>query len=235
MTATWAPAAATLMEDLKNVFGERLISVLAYGARVDGDAEAPLSCMVLVTAFDITDLGACARRADQWKRRDLAIPLILCEAELHRSLDAFPLEYCEIMRAHELVFGSDPFERLVIGQEDLRRACETQVKSHLVHLREGFIEAGGRPSEVATLVQASAPAFAALLRSVARLNGVRARSRAETTREGARAARLPEEIVDRLLALEQHEAVPAVDPARLFPDYLASVEQLARDVDLGRG
>jgi hypothetical protein len=232
MAATWTSAAAILVADLKNVFGNRLLSVIAYGPRVDGDSEAPVSCMALVTAFDVADLDACARHASHWKRQGLAIPLILREEELRRSLDAFPLEYCEMMRTHELVLGTDPFEHLVIGHEDLRRACEAQVKSHLVHLREGFMEAGGRPSEVATLVQASAPAFAALLRSVARLNGVTSRNRTETTREGARAARLPDVIVERVLALEQHGAVPAVDPARLFPEYLASVEQLARDVDV---
>jgi hypothetical protein len=232
MTASWNVAAATLVEDLKNIFGNRLVCVLAYGPHLDGDTEAPLSCMAIVSAFDIADLEECARRADRWKRQELAVPLILPEEELRRSLDAFPLEYCEIMRTHELVLGTDPFEHLVIGHEDLRRACETQIKSHLVHLREGFIEASGRPGEVAALVQASAPAFAALLRSVARLNGVTARSRAETTREGARAAHLPDGIVDRMLALEQREAVPAVDPARLFPEYLASVERLARDVDI---
>ena len=84
--------------------------------------------------------------------------------QFRRSLDAFPLEYGEIIRAHARVFGADPFDGMAIPREDLRRACETQVKSHLVHLREGYIEAGNRPQRVADLVTASAPAFAALLR-----------------------------------------------------------------------
>ena len=61
---------------------------------------------------------------------------------------------------------------VAIAPADLRRACETQIKSHLVHLREAFIESGGKPGAVASLVKASAPAFTALLRNVARLTGV---------------------------------------------------------------
>jgi len=83
-------------------------------------------------------------------------------------------------------------------------------------------------------VSASAPAFTALLRHVAWLNGVQASNRAEATREGARAAGLADGIVSDMLALEQRSSVPTSDPARLFPEYLAAVEQLARAIDAWR-
>src|SRR5918993_5094044 len=165
---TWRHAAAALVTDLRRVFAGRLRSLVAYGACVEGDSDAPLTCLALVESFGISDLEACARLTHQWKRHSLAIPLILPDQEFRRSLDAFPLEYAEILRAHERIFGADPFEEVVLSREDLRRACETQVKSHLVHLREGFMETGGRPQAISTLVAASAPAFAALLRNVAR-------------------------------------------------------------------
>ena len=100
-----------------------------------------------------------------------------------------------------------------------------------MHLREGFIEAGGTPRAIADLVTASAPAFVALLRNIARLNGSTARDRATATREGARAAQLPDGVVTDILALERPSALKATDAARLFPEYLAAVEQLARYVD----
>ena len=164
----------------------------------------------------------------------MATPLILPESEFRRSLDAFPLEYGEIIRAHERVFGENPFLNVVIAPDDLRRACETQIKSHLVHLREAFIESGGRPGAVASLVRASAPGFTALLRNMARLTGVLTPDRAEATRVGARAAQIPEALVADILSLEHRSSMPTVDPARLFPEYLAAVEQLARAVDTWR-
>ena len=229
--SSWRPAAAALVADLTHIFAGRLRSVVAYGARVEGDDEAPLTCLALVDSLAITDLDACARLAPHWERQRIATPLILPEPEFRRSLDAFPLEYGEIIRAHEQVFGPDPFEGASIAREDLRRACETQVKSHLLHLREAYIESGGRPQAVADLVTTSAPAFAALLRHVARLGGSTIADRAAATLEGARAAGLADGIVGDVLALERRLAIPTTDAARLFPAYIAAIEQLARVVD----
>jgi hypothetical protein len=235
MASTWRPAAAALVTDLQRVFAARLHSIVAYGPCVDGADDAPLTCLALVESVGLSDLEACARMAPGWERQGLATPLILPEQEFRRSLDAFPLEYGEIMRAHERVFGDDPFERASVAPEDLRRACETQVKSHLLHLREGYIESGGRPQAIADLVTASAPAFVALLRQVAWLCGTPGPGRAEATRDGARAAGLPDGVVSDLLALERRSTIPTTDAARLFPDYLAAVEQLTRFVDRWRG
>jgi len=234
MTSTWQATAGTLVTDLQSVFGDRLGSVVAYGAAIEGDAAAPLACLVLVSSLTVADLEGCARKASHWERAAIATPLLLPTDEFRRSLDAFPLEYGEIVRAHVRVFGPDPFDGVVIARDDLRRACEAQIKSHLVHLREGFIEAGGRPTAVGRLVAASAPAFVALLRNVAGLNGVHTSDRMEATRGGARAAGVPEAIVSEMIALERPSTIPTTDPARLFPDYLTAVEQLARAVDTWR-
>jgi hypothetical protein len=222
---------------LRGVFRDRLRSVVAYGPQIDdggrvlSDAPGSLSCLALVSSLTVADLEACAARAHGWQREGIATPLLLPQEEFRHSLDAFPLEYAEILRAHEVVFGDSPFQGATIERADLRRACETQIKSHLVHLREGFIEAGGTPRAIADLVTASAPAFGALLRNIARLNGSTARDRATATREGARAAQLPDGVVTDILALERPSALKATDAARLFPEYLGAVEQLARYVD----
>jgi hypothetical protein len=234
MTSTPPAAAVHLVADLQVVFGDRLRSVVTYGPHNEGNAEAPLTCLALVSTLTVADLEACARLSPRWKRARIATPLILPEEEFRQSLDAFPLEYGEIIRTERRVFGDDPFAGVAIDREDLRRACETQVKSHLLHLRLGFVEAGGHPTAIASLVTASAAAFAGLLRNVARLTGVNVSDRMEATRGGARAAHLPDGVISELLALEYPTAVPTGDPARLFPEYLAAVEQLARTVDTWR-
>jgi hypothetical protein len=224
-------AAETLVADLRTVFGSRLRSVVAYGPHLDGDTDAPLTCLALVHTLSVEDLDACASLSAHWTRAHIATPLILPEDEFLKSLDAFPLEYGEIIRAHQDLLGSDPFEHLTIDREDLRRACETQVKSHLLHLRESFIEARGVPSAVDELVHTAAPAFAALLRNVAVLAGMPAADRAEATRNGARAAGIPEQVASEVLALEQPSRALMGDTARFFPEYLDAVERLSRAVD----
>jgi hypothetical protein len=231
MTPTWKTAATVLVDDLRLVFGTRLRSVVAYGARLEGATETPLTCLAIVISLTVEDLEQCATLAGRWASAQIAIPLIVPADEFARSLDAFPLEYGEIIRTHARVYGDDPFQGAIVIPEDLRRACELQAKSHLLHLREGFIEARGRPAAIARLVQASAPGFTALLRNVARLGDDPTRDRVGATRAGARAAGVPDELATDMLNLERQPGLPAADAARLFPEYLAAMERLAGAVD----
>jgi len=231
------PAADRIVGALHAIFGHRLRSVVAYGPHAengDGDLAEPFSCLALVASLTMEDLEASAAGAHDWTRHHIATPLLLVEDEFRRSLDAFPLEYAEILRAHQVLFGSNPFEGISIERSDLRRACEAQIKSHLVHLREAYIEAAGTPRAVADLVTASAPPFGALLRNIARLNGSTERDRAAATREGARAAELPDLLVSSILALERPSGVKAIDAARLFPDDYVTQFNLARASDTWR-
>jgi hypothetical protein len=234
MGHTWQPAADTLVRDLGGVFRGRLLSLVVYGGQVDGDAAAPLQALALVSSLTADDLEACAHLSAEWNRAGIGAPLLLPDSEFRASLDVFPLEYGEIVRAHTLVFGADPFTGVAISSQDLRLACEAQAKSHLLHLRQGYVQTGGKLPAVARLVAASAPAFAALLRNVGRLTGVQTTDRMEATRQGAHAAGLSDDTVSAVLALEHPSALPASDPARLFPAYLAAVERLAAVVDQWR-
>ena len=114
MTPTWQSAAQGLVGDLRSVFGDRLRSVVAYGPPVEGHDGTPLTCLALVTSHDVSDFEACARHAALWRRNRIGTPLVLSETEFQTSLDAFPLEYGEIIRAHQRVYGSDPFDGVAI-------------------------------------------------------------------------------------------------------------------------
>ena len=233
MTESWRPAADAVAAQLRTIFGSRLRSLVAYGPCIDG-VNAPLTSLALVDSLTVADLDACAARAGDWRRTRIATPLLLPLTEFERSLDAFPLEYGEILRAHRTVYGEDLLSTATIDADDLRRACESQVKSHLLHLRQTYVEAGGRPAAIADLVTASAPAFSALLRNVARLSGVHSSSRMDATLQGARTAGIAERLIADVVALEHPAGLPTSDAARLYPEYLAAVEQLAQVVDAWR-
>ena len=218
---------AVALRDLHTIFGERLHAFVAYG---DHDA-APAPSLALVSSMTADDLAACAARTSAWHRAGCATPLLLTRDEFAASLDAFPIEYGEIIDTHRPVFGASPFAGLTIRGDDLRRACEVQAKSHLLHLREDFLECGGRPSDVADLVAASAPAFALLLRRLARLDGVPVATAQELTAFAASRPNLDARVVGDVLALARNRSASGVDPAKLYPSYLAAVEALWRFVD----
>jgi len=208
----------------------RLEAVVGYGRRTNQKAPS----MALVTSLTLEDLNACAARVSRWHRADCATPLLLTPHEFARSLDAFPIEYGEILATSELVAGTPPFEGLTISRDDLRHACEVQVKSHLLHLREDYLEGGGRPAAVVSLVRESAPAFAAILRHLAGLDGVPPTTPADLISYTSRRIGLDARVVGDLLAIAQADDMSSVDAVRLFPAYLAAVERLADFVDRWR-
>ena len=219
-----------LVDDLQQIFADRLDAIVAYGWQRQG----PRPVLVLVQTLEVDDLDHCARRLRGWTKAGLATPLVLTRADFERSLDAFPIEYGDILASHEVVHGRNPFEGLSIRPDDLRRACEVQVKSHLLHLRENYIEAEGRLPEIEDLVRESAPGFVTLLRHLARLGGA-----AEDTPRGiAQFAHdhmgLDREVLDDLMAIAHGDGLSAVDAVRIFPSYLKNIERLAEMVDRWR-
>ena len=212
---------AVALQDLQHIFGERLHAVVAYGA--PGTTPAP--CLALVQSISAADLDECAARVASWHRAGCATPLLLTKDEFAGSLDAFPIEYGEILETHSVVFGVDPFTGLVIRTEDVRRECETLVKSHLVHLRENYVECRGRQSDVGELVAHAAPGFALILRRLARLDGAPAATNAEVNAWAARRPGLDARTVGDVLAMSGNHAA-GVDAIRIYPAYLAAVEQL---------
>ena len=157
-------AAESLAHDLKQIFAERLKMLAVFS----GESH---SCAV-VQSLTLDDLERCAALDSKWKKLALDVPLFLIEPELARALDAFPLEFSEIIATRRIILGADVFDGVTVAKTDLRRACEVQARGHIVHLREGYIEAGADRRAVEKLVAAAIAPFRALVTNAARLDGI---------------------------------------------------------------
>jgi hypothetical protein len=94
---------------------------------------------------------------------------MLASGELERTVDVFPLEYSAILADYQVVRGADPFLGMSIAIGDIRRATEGQAKSHLIHLREAFLESHGETTRIGRLIASSAAPLRGLLTNIARL------------------------------------------------------------------
>ena len=236
---------ALVERELRSIFADRLQSLVAYGLRTaaahDGAqgshgahgaaAPTPTTTLAIVASLGESDLRACADRMAAWHDAGLATPLLLAAGEFEQSLDAFPLEFGAIIADHVVVAGRNPFEGLSIDAADIRRACEVQVRSHLLHLREGIIETRGNGNALAILIVRSAAPFAALLASVARLQGLDGSDHAAAGRHAERQLDVPPGSITDVVKLEKVSEISAAEATRILPAYLDAVERLARYVD----
>jgi hypothetical protein len=208
-----------LAQDLVRVLGARFVALVASG---------PQSSVAFAASIQPSDLEALSALTGTWTHDGLDTPLLITPDEFRRSLDAFPLEYQAIIDRHVVIAGQPPFDDLVVEPSHLRRACEVQAKSHLIHLRQGWIDAAGHDEDLAGVIVRSAGPLHALLSNVARLGG--ARGHDDLALAGAKLAGLDESLVRDVLAVE---AAPdrAHHLVRRLPDYLAATERLWSFVD----
>ncbi len=207
-------ALQTLVRDLTDIFGARLGSLVSYGARVT-TPKSPVSTLAVVDRLSADDLRACAARARAWHGKGLATPLLLGASEFGRSLDAFPFEFGAILDDYTVVSGNDPLQGMRVDVSDLRRVCEVQIRSHLLHLREAYIETFGQDDALASLITRSAAPLAALLRNLERLHG----------------APPVQGVLSEVARLEDGSLLPAAQARALFPGYLTAIEELTAVVD----
>ncbi len=238
-----------LLGDLRAVFSRRLFSLVVYGrqgAGGHGSAEAltadrmsggpaQIHTLAVVESLDAQDLRACAALSGSWSTRGFAVPLIMTADELIHSLDAFPLELNEIITHHLVVDGPSPFTGLSVKPDDLRRACELQARSHLLHLREGYLESGGHPKAVAQLFLLSLHPFRLLLSNIAQLQGAEADTPDQLAPHFESTAGLPAGAVTQVLNIAESGVLGPSDAEALFPTYLDLAERLVRYIDAWRG
>jgi hypothetical protein len=233
MSADQRAAGATLAADLKKTFGSRLEALVAYGLV---GPDQLLHTLALVDEVTFSDLSKCAPAVHRWRRAGLAVPLLLSRTEFDRSLDVFPVEYGEIVANHVTIVGHDPFAGATIAETDLRRSCELQAKSHLIHLREGFLEAGGDPGETVYLVASSTQAFRALLGNIARLDrgpaapGAAERGDASLAEFSERTIGVPAAVIREILSFKAASGAIA-DPSGLLSRYVTATERIWEYVD----
>jgi hypothetical protein len=231
----------TLTRDLGGIFGGRLQSLVAYGLQARSDrhedahgaphAAAQTHTMAIVEALTEPDLQACAARVPAWHDAGLATPLLLGAREFERSLDAFPLEFGAILDDHVVITGKPPFDGLTVDAADLRLAAEVQARSHLLHLRQGFLETRGRPGALAVLIVRSAAPFAALLKSLARLEGVATHDTAAAGRHAERRLDVAGGIVTDVVKLAGVTEISSDEAKKIFPRYLDAVGRLVEYID----
>jgi hypothetical protein len=222
LSAASARAFNRLAADLARVFGARFVALVAYG---------PAASVGFAETITADDLEACGVLADTWHRDALTTPLVVTPDEFRRSLDAFPLEYQAILDRHLLIAGRDPFAGCRIDAGDLRRACETQARSHLIHLRQGWMEAGAHAHALTELVARSAAPLRALLTNVARLQGAAPASAEDLAAFAEREAGMSGEVVRAVLALEGGPPEHGPDAAPLLRAYLEATGRLWAYVD----
>jgi hypothetical protein len=226
----------TYVKEVTGVFGEQLEGMLLYGSAVRGEffpGRSNLNILLLVSSYDSVVLKQYSAVHRQWSKEQILAPLFLTEEELHRSAAVFPLEFLEIQEQHRVLGGRDPFIGFHVKTDRLRDGVVQGLMSHVLRLRQRYVEGGGGEEATMILLPLSITATLPLLRGVQRLLGRPVLSHSDAVIEDV-AAQLHldlQGLLDTWL-LKCGQITPGLhEVPRLFDRYLQAATLLARTVE----
>lgn len=222
--------------DFNKAFGKDMLSLILYGSGADGTylpGKSDLNFLVILTDEGIKGLERAVEVVKKWRKRRVATPLFLTKNYVLSALDSFPVEFYGIRRNHILVYGEDFVSELAFEPCDLRLQLERELKAKILHLRQGFLECGGKEKDLRHLISISLKSFISLFRALLFLkcSAVPVEKR-EIVRAVVRAFMLDERIFDKCLDVsEGKDRFSAGDIWSLFKAYMEEIDKLCDMVD----
>lgn len=158
---------AGLRQDLLSLFGAEIQAIYLYGSGARGQYDkkrSDINFLVLLSEAGLTALERVAPRLRHWFKQGVTMPLFLSLDYIHSSLDSFPIEFLNIKLSYVTVHGPDYLKDLTISKAALRLKCEEQVKSKLLHLREGVLLNWNKKRALKSFLVITIPTFLSIFR-----------------------------------------------------------------------
>ncbi len=128
--------------------------------------------MIVLSEQGIDNLGWGFGVLPKWRKRWVALPLVMTKAFIDSSLDCYPVEFLNMKRCYVLVFGEDVLKDLVFDKSALRLQVERELKGKLLLLRTRYLETEGKGRRVEDLIKESVTAFIAFFNALLYLRDV---------------------------------------------------------------
>jgi hypothetical protein len=213
-----------------------LKAIILYGSAAAGDfvdnhSDVNLLCVLGETSFSA--IQTIAPVVDWWCALKHRAPLLLSAEEICRSADVFSIEFLDMRRHYQLLWGDDVLKSLDIPMHLHRVQLEYELREKTILLRQRLLGLSGNESAKWDLLLHSVPAFGTLFRhALVALGDSGPGSKRESA--SALAAKLnvdASSFSDLLDIREGKKERSAVKVDELFARYLKLVEGVTSSVD----
>lgn len=156
MPAGSQAAITSFLEALEEAYGERLLSIFAYGSATTADYNpktSDINIAVVLKDVSIEILKKAARGIRKAVRNKIVVPLFLTPEYIRQSLDSFPIEFITMKDSRCVLLGEDSLKDVEVKKEDLQRECEYQLKGKLLMVRQVYLERVLRKENLEILIK----------------------------------------------------------------------------------
>jgi len=224
-----------LGNQLREAFGEQLLSIILYGGLARGEYTPQSSDVNVMIVLKEIAFETLERAAPIFQRagRDVNLaPLLLSENDLRRSTDVFPIKFLDMQRHHHVLWGRDVLADLPIARDHLRWRCEQEIKNLLLRLRQFYLRRSHYSERIESTLTRALSSFLASLSMLVELKiGAMATTKAEII-AAAEKIGLNNQPLRDIFALKRGELKPeAAELKRLYGAFMQTVQQAAALVD----
>jgi len=225
-----------ITRDYQNIYGKDLVSIILYGSAASGNyiaKKSDINFLIVLTEEGINRLKKAFKTIEKWHKRKVSTPLFLTKSYISTSLDSFPIEFLNMYKSHQLVFGEDVFKEISFDKDHLRLQCERELKGKLLQLRQVYLESRGKTKNLKFIIKSSLTAFISIFQALLYLKD----KDVPTGRREIISLVSQEMGVDghtflNLLKVKEGNLKPSTEVLNtLFEDYIKEVRRLAYSVD----
>jgi len=163
---------SNLVQNLKETYGEKLVSVILYGSCAGNQCEndfSDINTIVILEDLLAVDIKKAGSALKDFMKTKHPLPLFMDEDEWFNSCDVYPIEYSDIKDRYKILYGEDVVEPLIMEKTNLRLQCEHETKNLLIKLRQNYLAKSNDLRAIEELLKVSSKTFFALFRAILRL------------------------------------------------------------------
>jgi predicted nucleotidyltransferase len=225
-----------LTQDYRKVFGDELVSLILYGSAAGGSyirGKSDINLLVVLTSAGMKKLADVLYTVHSWKKRRIAIPLIMTRDFLQCSLDSYPIEFLNMKNSHILIYGENILDSLIFKPEDLRLQIERELRGKLILLTQGYLEAEGKTSGLKKLIANSFTAFISIFNALLYLKqGKAPRERRDTIKEAGSRLAIDTAIFTACADIKEgKDHLSGAEVQSVFFQYVQEIDKLCNIVD----
>lgn len=225
-----------LTQDYLKVFDKELVSLILYGSAAGGHyikGKSDINLLVLLTPAGMEKLADVLDTVHTWKKRRVAVPLVMTRDFIQSSLDSYPIEFLNMKNSHILIYGENILASLSIKPADLRLQIERELRGKLVLLRQGYLEAEGKARQLKKIISNSFTAFISIFNALLYLKqGKAPQGRRETINEMGKLFTIDAAVFTTCADIkEEIDHLSGEEAVNIFNKYVREVDKLCNIVD----
>jgi hypothetical protein len=229
-------ALSQLVDKLQKAYGDRLVSIVLYGSAAAGDHHPKFSdynVLCVLTAITPAELAAGEPIFRWWREHGSPSPLLLSEREVATSADSFAIEFRDMQRSRQVLFGQDVIAPLTVETVFYRAQVEHDLRAKLLRLRQKAAGMLSQSDLLRRLLVDSLSTFCVLFRHALILHGIDAPVRKrETITQAAERFGFAASPFEQILEVREERRKPRdVDAVALLSGYLEGIGVVIDAVD----